>query len=225
VSLPVVPGDRELKYVVPPAKMPAVAILLAALCAPEQPHHRSVVDTVYLDTPDLRSFEEKRASDFHKTKVRLRWYDGAGPVFAEVKRRCGARRAKVRVALPLDVARLVRDARGLPLFHDLPALLASCGVPVPAILRPIVQLRYRRTRYVEPTTGIRVALDTDVAAVATAAPFATVTGRPLPWAVLELKGAAAAMPVALAALPRMGCRRAAVSKYAACLLSAEVVAA
>ena len=61
--------------------------------------------------------------------------------------------------------------------------------------------------------------------MATAAPFATATGRPLPWAVLELKGAAAGMPVALAALPRLGCRRAAVSKYAACLLSAEVVAA
>ena len=224
VSLPVVADDRELKYLVPPATVPVVAALLAGLCVPEEPHHRGVVDTVYLDTPDLRSLEEKLSSDFHKTKVRLRWYDGAGPVFAEVKRRRGTRRAKVRVELPLDAARLARDARGMPRFDELPALLAARDVALPAILRPVVQLRYRRTRWIEPTTGVRVALDTEIAAVATAAPFVTATGQPLPFAVLELKGAAAGMPIVLAALPRLGCRRAAVSKYAACLLGAEAAA-
>ena len=212
VSLPVAADDRELKYVVPRATVPVVAALLAGLCVPEQPHHRSIVDTVYLDTPDLRSLEEKLSSDFQKTKVRLRWYDGAGSVFAEVKRRRGARRAKQRIELPVDATRVARDARGMPRFDGLPALLASRGVALPAILRPVVQLRYRRTRWVERTTGVRIALDTEIAAVAIAAPFAIATGQPLPFAVLELKGAAAGMPGALAALPRMGCRRAAVSK-------------
>ena len=212
--------DRELKYLLPWSSAPAVKVLLDGVCRPEIPHAHGVVDTIYFDTPDRRSWAQKDASELHKVKVRVRWYDGTGEVFAEVKRRQGWRRAKHRAALPLAAGELSRLGLQAPALRQVPALLAASGEPVAAVLRPVLRLRYRRCRYVEPTSGTRVALDTGIATVETAAPLAAPDPRPLPWAVLELKGAVREMPRALAALPLLGCRRAAVSKYAACLARA-----
>ena len=72
--------DHEVKFVLAAHSAGPARALLAGLFRPESPHARSRIGTIYFDDRALSSAEEKLASDYRKTKIRLRWYDGAGPV-------------------------------------------------------------------------------------------------------------------------------------------------
>lgn len=205
----------------PAAATPPVGAFLASSCRPEAPFAAGLVESIYFDADDLGAYHDKRASQLHKTKLRLRWYDGRGPVFAEVKRRRCERRDKVRAVVDLDGEELSRLGLSAPRLAEIPALLAARGLPVPAECRPVVRGRFHRRRWVEPGSGARVALDTAIAAVERAHRLGggATTGADgrLPWAVVEIKGAATALPPPLRPLLALGCRRASFSKYAACL--------
>src|SRR5262245_20812742 len=103
---PVVPAvedlDHEAKFRLPRAATGPARALLAGVCRPEAPHGRSRVGTIYLDDRALAAAGEKLSSEYRKTKLRLRWYDGRGAVFLEVKRRVGSRRDKRRLAIAFD---------------------------------------------------------------------------------------------------------------------------
>jgi hypothetical protein len=82
--------------------------------------------------------------------------------------------------------------------------------------RPVLQLRYRRDRYIEPATGARVSLDADVRATAVNPRFiAACDATPLGLAVLEIKGAEEELPQRLRPLLRLGMRQRSFSKYLA----------
>jgi len=208
--------DHEVKYVLPAAAAPAARALLAGLCRPEAPHASSVVETVYFDDARLSSLEEKRASDYLKTKVRLRWYDGAGPVWLEIKRRIGGRRDKSRLPTGLDGAELAARSLAELAGLDLASLAARAGVVVAPGLLPAVRLRYRRDRLVEPGSGLRLSLDREIRAVERRAPAPAAGARDLGVALVELKGDRRELPGPLAALAALGARRVAFSKYLAC---------
>ena len=70
--------DHEVKLRLSAAAAAPARALLAGLCRPEAPHSRNRIGTVYFDDRDLGSLAEKLASDYRKTKLRLRWYDGRG---------------------------------------------------------------------------------------------------------------------------------------------------
>jgi len=215
-------GDREAKYLLPTAAQPPVFAFLAASCRPEARFPAGRVESIYFDTDGLAAYQDKRASQLHKTKIRLRWYDGRGPVFAEVMRRRGERRDKLRALLDLDGEELSRLGLAAPRLAEVPALLAACGQPVPAELRPVFRGRFHRRRWVEPASGVRVALDTAIAAVEVASHLGGgATAGPLPCAVVEIKGAVSGLPAPLRPLLALGCRRASFSKYAACLAGPE----
>lgn len=214
--------ETELKWLFPAITAGAVRTFLSGVCVPERPYADNVVHSIYLDSPDLASYEEKRSSDHRKTKVRLRWYDAEGPVFAEIKRRVGRQRAKVRLELAIPAGQIAElrlgDRRFAALLADLSERLAAQGEAIPAALSPVVRLRYRRLRWQEPASRVRVSLDTEIRAE-DLAPWLGGRAAAAPWcgAVVEFKGSTDTMPAALAPLGALGGRRAAISKYAAVL--------
>lgn len=216
--------DHEVKFVFPGAAVEAARAILRAACRSEAPHAASRVETIYFDGPHLDSLAEKLGSDYRKSKLRLRWYDGGAAVWLEVKRRVGSRREKLRTAVPLDGRELSRRSLDAPALAQVPALLAAIGEIPPPGLAPAVHLAYRRERFVEPASGLRISLDTDIAPLRIAAWTAAAggvrrgaAGLRSPFLV-ELKGGSRDLPAPLAALAALGGRRESFSKYSFCLL-------
>lgn len=215
--------DHEVKFVLPAHSIAPARALLAGLFRPEAPHARSRIGTIYFDDRNLSSVDEKLASDYRKIKIRLRWYDGAGPVHLEVKRRVGSRREKLRHELPVDGARL--EAGGLAAAERCGVVeaLRANGVVPPADLAPALRLAYERERYVDPATGARLSLDTAIAALeqapwCAAAELERGAADELDVALVECKGTSRELPPALRVLEALGARRRSFSKYTTCLL-------
>lgn len=214
-------GEQELKFHVPAGMSHAFRQWLNLTFRPHRAHGVSTICSIYFDTPEGISFMEKAASDYHKTKYRIRWYaDAAGqplpaPAFIEIKEKHGTARCKYREVLPMSAAELVRmpfgDRTLTEIFHrhrptDAPA--------VPAQLRPVIELRYERRRYGHPVFPGTFCLDSNIRGVRThQASLPPAHGRALSHDVFEQKGASRDPLPLLQALPRFGARRAALSKY------------
>jgi hypothetical protein len=216
--------ERELKFVLPASRADIAARMLRTMCRPDREYPDADVWTVYYDTPGFASLDEKLNSDYLKTKVRVRWYatpnaPGEGPVFLEAKHRVGNRRDKIRVKLPMTAESLAAKRLDDAVFQSLPERLAEKGILLGADWQPVLTLRYRRRRFVDPPTGTRVSLDSEITAMAVSHRrlFARHLG-PLPVAVVEVKGAADALPGHLRSLIALGLRKQSMSKYAALLL-------
>ena len=138
---------------------------------------------------------EKINSDYLKTKVRLRWYEGGGrPAersFLEAKLRVGARRRKVRLETAFSGTWLTHTALHDQALRRIPQELRPLGVPVPSQLRPVLRIRYTRDRFVDPLAGVRISLDADISAPAVNRELLSVPNPlPLDTAVVEVKGQA-----------------------------------
>ena len=68
----------ELKFTIDGRNVTAVRRWLSSICRPDPLFPRGVVNSIYFDTPELHHLREKINSDYLKTKVRLRWYEGGG---------------------------------------------------------------------------------------------------------------------------------------------------
>ncbi|MDA1266191.1 MAG: VTC domain-containing protein [Planctomycetota bacterium] len=217
------PGERERKWVVPRAQVPFATGLLRSRLRPDPVHPGGYVASLYYDTPHWHFVEEKLSSDYLKTKVRLRWYeneDGSAlgdEAFLEVKAKQGSLRTKLRLPAPISASELV----SLPLTdRRLMTLVAAAraeGVRLPVPLEPAFVVHYRRRRYLDPRSGLRISLDDHIRAprvhpVRRARPLL----RPIDLAVLEVKGTGSPDPPVLRSLFDLGCRPQAVSKYVAC---------
>ena len=212
--------ERELKFVMAEARATAALGMLRAVCRPDRRHATGVVSTIYYDTPSLQLLGEKYDSDYQKLKVRLRWYrapedpTGSTKSFLEVKRRLGALRDKARIETSLSAQALDDMSLEDPALLAVILALPSLGFPVPMPLMPALLLRYRRDRFVEPLSGARVSLDTDIRAVkGKHGLFGAGAGVVLSAAVLEVKGRADDLPSVLRPLAHLGARRASFSKY------------
>lgn len=215
--------DHEVKFVLPAHSAGPVRALLAGLFRPEVPHARSRIGTIYFDDRSLSSAEEKLASDYRKTKIRLRWYDGAGPVQLEVKRRVGSRREKLRREISADGTRLETGGLSAAARCGVAEALCASGIVPPADLAPALRLTYERERYFDAATGARLSLDTAIVAIeqapwCAAADLERGAPRELAVALVECKGASRELPPALRVLEMLGARRRSFSKYTACLL-------
>lgn len=160
----------EQKYNFPLSLKNLLRNWLDYACVPDPEHPIGTIHSIYYDTPDLRHYSEKVNSDYQKSKVRLRWYgrlecmDPAAEVtcFLEVKNKFGAIRRKGRTIVKLP-AKVLQDD---PYVH--PRLLALGDEALEheyrrmGILVPMADIRYNRLRYVEPRTGARVSLDTEI---------------------------------------------------------------
>ena len=235
------PSRVERKYVLPQPRTRSAGAWLRHACRPAPQYATGSVSSCYFDTPNLDAYYESADGSLDKAKVRLRWYDdplspaadAAGrdagaemTAFLELKGRRGAESWKRRMPITLPRAGAHGGARGgalpvLPRPAQLTDLLARLGYAAPAALRPVVLVRYQRSRFVEPVTGTRVSLDHDVSV---AAPWDR--GAPplrLPEAVVELKGDGEALPRRLSALGRFAQPWSSNSKYAAAVEALDLV--
>ena len=214
-------ADFELKFVGEPWRTGSALRWLRLVCLPDPSFPESTVFTVYYDTPTLDCLLEKRNSDYLKTKIRLRWYRvgdrATDSAFLEVKSRYGSRREKLRVTLPFRSAWQTRGFLDTPSLRDVPGLLRPEGLAGLDDYRPVLQVRYRRHRFIEPQSGLRISLDSDIRAPAVSRAGGLIPNPlPLPTAVFELKGRRDHFPERLQVLTRLGFRKASFSKYAAC---------
>ena len=75
---------------------------LERVCATDGQYSANIISSIYFDTVNHDFAMEKAASDYLKTKIRVRWYadsEGSGEIgkcFLEVKRKIGSTRLKQR---------------------------------------------------------------------------------------------------------------------------------
>ncbi|MDB5104058.1 MAG: hypothetical protein JWP91_1747 [Fibrobacteres bacterium] len=214
----------EQKFVFPLGQAEAVRDWMEFRFARDPAHYLGEIRSVYFDTPSLHLLEEKRNSDYQKTKVRLRWYESpdaqpSGPVtcYLEVKRKSGAVRRKGRQAVSLPAETLEGDLFGNPRIWELAARAFELDYFPPGTLVPVAEIRYRRFRYVDPETGSRLSLDTGIRCLrANLDLFNLNPPVHLDCGVLEQKGPSRFLLASQAPIAALLHKRA-FSKYAECL--------
>ena len=212
-------GERELKFTLPAGRVHLAHRRLEHACRRDPEFPAAVVWTIYYDTPALGSLGEKINSDYLKRKIRVRWYsdlDGrvSGPAFVEAKLRVGTRRSKLRARLAYPADEIARWNLQDPRLLPFPLLLRGEGVLHQQSWQPMMLIRYRRDRFMEPFTRSRVSLDADISGAAANARFLSAPDlSPLATAVLEVKGGGDELPASLRPLLALGLRKRSFSKF------------
>lgn len=218
------PETLEQKY---RFSAPALAELMdwaSFALEPDPAHATGAINSLYYDTQDLALYHQKRSSEYLKFKVRLRWYgditgepDRTVQAFLEVKRKIGATRRKQRTAISLCSSSLSSGNFDTDVMASLTKHALENGFPVHMPLRPAAHIRYLRTRYVDPSCGARIAMDSNIRcewfnqALAPLQPPAM-----LDSGVLEVKGRMRHLPRSLEPVAFL-LQKYSFSKYAQCL--------
>ncbi len=187
--------EFELKFPLPLSRAAVLAQWMRTYCVPHPHFHETHISSIYYDTADWRLLNEKIASDYFKSKVRLRWYrtpPGAAPapVFIEAKIKEGGQRLKLRSPVPgLTVEEVEATPLHAPLFEEPLRLLAEKHLPLPGGVTPVFEIAYRRLRFLHRFSPSVFCLDREIRVprvhqgrLRYAAPM------PDPFAVLEQKG-------------------------------------
>lgn len=216
--------EREVKFVLDVNRTTTAIRLLEERLKPDPKFPVGIVSSIYYDTRDWAYLSEKRNSDFLKTKVRLRWYhvedgrsENASKSFAEAKFRIGSRRSKTRVKTNFTAHELERIRLESTRLLTVPRTLIAAGANISPRLIPVFVVRYRRRRFMDPATGLRVCIDYEISsprvnrrAMADSFPCT------LPLSVIELKGEYHSATATLRPFTRLGLRKESFSKYYEC---------
>jgi len=154
------PSRHELKYVVPESIAERVGRCASAYCDRDSyldpGATRYTITSLYLDTPELHFFWDKKLLRWDRIKLRIRTYGrkSEGPVFVEIKRRYGDIVCKSRTVVPRDMwPTLVVSPpafdRSLFPSSKLHVLEDFCLQCASMHLRPTILVRYER----EPFAG------------------------------------------------------------------------
>jgi hypothetical protein len=212
---------HEIKFVGPAREASFAAAGLTAMCPLDDEFPVNIVHSVYFDSPDLASYEEKANGDYLKAKLRLRWYaqpretrragTDAWTAWLEVKLRQGSRGMKRRKLLHLPGP---SPTEGLNPERLGAIVQEHLGSP----RRPSCWLSYARTRLRGPDGATRLSIDRDLRVEWVARWIAARPAGPGPQVfVVEVKGPTAAVHPGLSSLIVRHARKRAVSKYALCL--------
>jgi hypothetical protein len=102
------PARHELKYIIPESLAQRIAVYASAYCDRDRfldpGKTEYTITSLYLDSPQLHYFWDKKNLRWDRTKLRVRTYgmQCEGPVFAEVKRRFGDIVSKLRTKVPRE---------------------------------------------------------------------------------------------------------------------------
>lgn len=210
--------ETELKFLLSHPLAPAAAGWLRCTARLHPDYPESTISSVYYDTADWSLLDEKVHSDYFKTKVRLRWYEGGNsPAFVEAKFKTGSQRSKIR--LPLSGS--AEDWRSLPLddprYAEPLDLLRERGIAIGRYLFPAFQITYRRQRFSHPFSACVVCVDDEIRSPRVhPGRFRHAHPGPLALAVLEQKGHLDRLDPVFDGLLRYSIRRTAFSKYLNC---------
>ena len=164
------PLTVERKFVATDFSADAALALLSLHCAPDPKYPEGWIESVYFDDPNFTSYREKANGDAFKRKVRIRWYraslaESSGPATAwlEIKDRVCAARSKVHAGVQADLGELLSTPLDTPYWTELlESETSALGMPPLGRLRPSIEIRYYRHRFICPVTGARIALDTSI---------------------------------------------------------------
>jgi hypothetical protein len=214
----------ERKFPVPEGRAGQALALLKSCVLSDPDYPYGVINSVYYDTLRLDAFSDALNGDYRKQKIRLRWYGepAAGEqaeVFLEAKSKEGPIGKKVRVPRVVHGSELQDDAIAETLRHlGIASLLLDLGVHTPGWLRPIIQIRYQRYRFVDPLDGTPISLDLSIRSRLLERTLATAPGwLELRNAVIEMKGNKMDLPPMLRELRGLMPVWTSFSKYARCL--------
>jgi hypothetical protein len=216
----------ERKFIILPANIGFAYTMLRQVCRPDKEYPEDRVYSLYFDTADLDQYEKSASGEYHKNKVRIRWYSesnnntGEVPVYVEVKSRQGFASSKQRrrVTVPGQSLQPANLSRGIIERTALIEMLASLGHYPEKPLKPIILISYQRYRLNEIYTGIRVSFDHDIRALSVAPELGRKEGRiRLPNGVIEVKGPSLELPVTLRRMRLLDVDWSRFSKYGSCL--------
>ena len=215
----------EQKFIFPLLQKGMILDWLEHVGVPNSDYSYGPVSSIYYDTPGLELYGEKRNGDYLKRKVRLRWYADLQAVdsysdvqcFWEIKQKLGARRHKQRSALCIKAHRLTQDPFSDELISGLPASFGDSGFRFPQGIFPALMIRFDRLRFVDPRSGARLAVDTNISCqMVNTHFFAGLVPVDLGMGVLELKAQTLDIPESLEMIGGW-LTRTSFSKYAQCV--------
>lgn len=225
-------GEFELKYTFHNLLYPTIDAYLSQLCTQDTEYPASKVQSIYLETKDRMSLQEKVNSDFFKTKFRIRWYEildgnptnhNDTPLFLEKKEKVGAKRIKKRKQISTRLHDLNKYPLGSAYHQKWNRLFNVEMQEIVSHLDPFIQISYTRKRYTDPATGTRLSLDYNIHVERT-------NGLLLPpeidlkleTGVFEVKSKTGVLPEALNHLASHFIRKDNFSKYEQCVLFLDV---
>lgn len=163
----------EYKYLVPHRLVPEIRAYIQPFVEPDpyaalHPGYAYPINSLYLDSPDLRLYKEVLAGERNRFKLRVRCYsdDPTTPVFLEIKKRQNRVIRKVRAKLGREQAARLIDGQhsSLParltngLMPDLDEFIATQGL---ITARPVVRVKYIREAYqARDREPVRITFDT-----------------------------------------------------------------
>ena len=185
-------------------------VLLHALLdnyyTPDQQYPLGYIFNVHFDTLDLRAYEEKKAGDLSKSKLRARWYSESAELTLPTAIKVENKRKQDRLVTKHSLSLTIKAASIFdlldpffwePLFQN---KLPAGNLVVTRKFYPVLISGYRRQRYIDPMTGARISLDEHIQSYAIS-PLLTATNENkilLPQTILEVKSGRSSCPQILA---------------------------
>ena len=142
---------------------------ISETCRADPEFPGGIINTIYYDSPRLGHLAEKANSDFLKSKFRVRWYGHRDEVakrpkeyFIEIKSRTGSLRSKRRIRIDNPQRHIGEFSMEHPYLRKVSQLLKEQGFFSKGHLMPVIMIRYNRRRFVDPSSGTRISLDSDI---------------------------------------------------------------
>jgi len=216
----------ERKFFILPKDTGFAFTLLRHVCRPDREYPEGQINSLYFDTPDLEQYTRSESGEFNKDKVRIRWYgetrnsEEMPCVFLELKSRQGFASNKQRQRFIVSPQTLEQPhlSGGIIDKTTIVDALARFGHYPKLSLKPIIVISYRRYRFNEIYTGIRVSLDYNIRSTVVVPGL----GRGdrelrLLGGVIEVKGPTLELPITLRRIKMLGTDWSRFSKYGYCI--------
>jgi len=215
---------HELKYITFNHHAPFLVKYLSATCPKDSEFSAGIISSIYFDTHQLFAANEKVNSDFFKSKVRLRWYqtidngEFSEKSYLEIKMKIGARREKIRHEYHRSGKEMSEtDFSKINLIDILKDMDQDVLSDYFSYI-PIIQINYKRYRFIDPLTQSRICIDHDInISRVNQNIFNPISNNQLKYCVFECKGPQEVLPSSLSYLRKYGLQKNAFSKYYHCL--------
>jgi len=218
----------ERKFFIPPTKTAFARSLLSHICPPDARYPRGTINSLYFDTHELDSFQKSNDGNYERDKIRIRWYDNPGvskgmvPVYLELKSKRGfaSRKKRRKILVPAENLKKIRAEDTIINRNIISGTLTEFGYFSNKPLIPVILVTYKRLRFTEILTGVRLSFDWGIHSTLI---FPGVgygrTSLMLEGGIIEIKGPSVEIPQSLRSISNLGTDWTRFSKYAGCLES------